>query len=256
MVDDFAPVDPGDWLTLGVELLRAVSSAALARGAAQLVVVTAHRDDAKRAALGQPDWASPRSGGSEPSTPSDTCPDGRCASGARSGTPTAAVSENGAVLDLAVLRTDDWQLWRRLRRAALENAPEAFGSTLAGWSGDGDTERRWRSRLDDVALNLVLRMDGDPVGMVSATAPGRDGDVELISLWVDPAARGVGVGDEAVRQVVAWAADTYPGSSVALSVKSNNRSARRLYERHGFVDAGPSPDDPAERLLRRRSTLH
>jgi len=114
----------------------------------------------------------------------------------------------------------------------------------------GDTEARWRARLGDVALNLVLVLDGDLIGMVSAVAPGADGTVKLISLWIAPAARGRGVGDEAVRWVVAWASDTYPLSSLALSVKSDNNPACRLYERHGFVDAGPSPEDSTERLMR------
>ena len=86
--------------------------------------------------------------------------------------------------------------------------------------------------------------------MVSATAPDIEGQVELISLWVAPAARGQGVGDEAIRQVLAWARREHPGSRIVLSVKTDNDSASRLYQRHGFVDAGPSPDDLDERLMR------
>jgi ribosomal protein S18 acetylase RimI-like enzyme len=155
------------------------------------------------------------------------------------------------VIDVLVLSSEDWQLWRELRRAALAEAPAAFGSTLAEWSGAGDKEQRWRARLDAVALNLVLTVTGEPAGMVSAIAPNADGAVELISLWVTPAARGRGVGDEAVDQVLSWTRAQYPGSHVLLSVKPDNEPARRLYERHGFLDAGPSPNDPAERLMRR-----
>ncbi len=50
-VDDFAVADPADWLTAGVDLLRAVCQAARERGAAQIVVVTGQLDEAKRAAL-------------------------------------------------------------------------------------------------------------------------------------------------------------------------------------------------------------
>lgn len=154
------------------------------------------------------------------------------------------------VIETLVLRADDWRLWRELRLAALTQAPAAFGSTLTEWSGAGDTEQRWRSRLHDVALNLVLIRDGVPVGMVSATAPDAEGQVELISLWVTPAARGRGVGDKAVRQVLAWARRAHPASRVVLSVKTDNDHAGRLYQRQGFVDAGPSPTDPDERLMR------
>jgi len=155
------------------------------------------------------------------------------------------------VLAVRVLTPHDWPLWRALRLAALTEAPGAFGSTLAQWSGSGDTERRWRDRLSSVALNLAIVADGDPIAMVSATTPDRSGEVELISLWVAPAGRGRGAGDEAVRQVVAWVRDRHPGHPVVLSVKVDNQHARRLYERHGFVDAGPSPDDDDERQMRR-----
>ena len=155
------------------------------------------------------------------------------------------------MIEVLVLTPDDWQLWRELRLAALTEAPAVFCSTLAEWGGAGDTEQRWRARLAEVALNLVLTVDGEPLGMVSATAPGPAGDVELISLWVAPAGRGRGLGDEAIRQVVDWAHDQHPGHALVLSVKNDNQPARALYRRHAFVDAGPSPDDPAERRMRR-----
>jgi len=90
---------------------------------------------------------------------------------------------------------------------------------------------------------ILDALDGDD----AVTAPGR------------PAAgprgrpRERGVGDEAVWGVVAWASDKYPGSSLVLSVKSDNTSACWLYERHGFVDAGPSAEDPTE-LANRSAT--
>ena len=128
------------------------------------------------------------------------------------------------------------------------DAPAAFGSTLAQWTGSGDGEDRWRSRLADVALNVVLLVDGEPAGMVSALDPNEDSAVELISMWVAPCARGQGVGDAAVRHVVSWA-QTEHGASVVLAVKTDNDHAVCLYQRHGFVDAGPSLDDPSERLM-------
>lgn len=154
---------------------------------------------------------------------------------------------------LAVRRLgeEDWRLWRRLRRAALAESPAAFGSTLAQWSGHGDREERWRARLRDVALHLVVESAGDPVGVVAATAPHDEGVVELVSLWVAPAARGTGVGDAAVEGVLAWASAEHPGADVVLSVAAGNAAAARLYARHGFADDGPSPEAGCERRLRR-----
>jgi RimJ/RimL family protein N-acetyltransferase len=155
------------------------------------------------------------------------------------------------VIETRFIGPDDWRVWRELRLAALADAPAAFSSTLAEWTGAGDVERRWRARLADVPLNLVVHDGGVPAGMVSGTAPDADGHVHLISMWAAPSFRGHGVGDEAVRQVVAWAAAEHPTSPLVLSVKAGNRHAIALYERHGFVDAGPSPDDPGERLMQR-----
>ena len=145
---------------------------------------------------------------------------------------------------------DGWRLWRELRLAALMEAPDAFGSTLREWSGAADTEQRWRARLEAVPLNLVVTCDGEPAGMVSAKGPEGDRPVELLSMWVAPACRGRGVGDEAIRRVLAWVSENCPGSDVELSVKAANDHAIRLYERHGFVDAGPSGYGPDERLMR------
>ncbi len=50
-VDDFTVADPDLWATVGVDLLAAVTREATDRGAAQVVVVTAARDEPKRAAL-------------------------------------------------------------------------------------------------------------------------------------------------------------------------------------------------------------
>jgi GNAT superfamily N-acetyltransferase len=51
LLDDFAVVDPASWLTVGLDLLKAVCDAAQERGAVQVVVVTAFQDAARRAAL-------------------------------------------------------------------------------------------------------------------------------------------------------------------------------------------------------------
>ena len=51
LVDDLAVADPSTWGTVGPLLLEAFRTWANGRGAAQMVVVTAHLDEAKRAVL-------------------------------------------------------------------------------------------------------------------------------------------------------------------------------------------------------------
>jgi ribosomal protein S18 acetylase RimI-like enzyme len=102
---------------------------------------------------------------------------------------------------LQTISAEEWTLWRELRLSALEEAPYAFGSTLADWQGDGDYESRWRDRLDSIPFNVIADLDDRPAGMVSATGPDAEGDVQFSSLWVAPFARGRGVGDSLLGAV-------------------------------------------------------
>ncbi|MFN2527220.1 MAG: GNAT family N-acetyltransferase [Candidatus Baltobacteraceae bacterium] len=139
---------------------------------------------------------------------------------------------------MVVLRTldvNDWQRWRLLRLQALTESPEAFSSTLADWQGEGDTEERWRQRLNDVPYNAIAELNGTDVGMVSATVPDRRGVIELISMWVAPTSRGTGAGDALVRSVIAWAEQQPSAKALHLCVVKESHRAIGLYERHGFT---------------------
>ncbi|MER6910714.1 GNAT family N-acetyltransferase [Streptomyces sp. NPDC000594] len=161
------------------------------------------------------------------------------------------------MVEVRALDPDDWPLWRGLRLAALAEAPRAFGSTLGDWQGEGDREERWRARLGiPGALDLVALLDGRPVGMASGVPegpePGGSGAVELISVWVDPAARGRGVGDRLIQEIETWAAGR-GAPLLKLSVRHGNDTALALYTRHGFRDTGEPgallPDGTGQTVL-------
>jgi ribosomal protein S18 acetylase RimI-like enzyme len=145
------------------------------------------------------------------------------------------------------LGVGDWLVWRSVRLEALADAPAAFGSTLAEWVDAPDD--RWRARIRDVPLNLIARLDDRPVGQVGATRTGRPGAVELISMWVSPAARGAGMGDALVDAVISWAASE-GATQVELSVKESNGPALPLYVRHGFPVIGAGDDEDELRMIR------
>ncbi len=142
------------------------------------------------------------------------------------------------------LTEDQWAEWRALRLAALAADPEGFGSTMADWSGPGDAESRWRGRLVGIALNLLADLDGEAVGMLSASLP-VEGTAELFSMWVAPAARGHGVGDALIGAALRWVG-TQGARRVTLDVRQGNLPAIALYRRHGFYDVGTAsaPGDP------------
>ena len=150
-------------------------------------------------------------------------------------------------IELRRATADDWEAWRPVRLRALADAPHAFGSTLQDWANA--PEHRWRTRLsipgalDLLAVDTAAEVPGTVVGMASGIPPtGPDGPAELISMWVDPAARGRGVARALIEAIAVWAA-TSGATELELSVLPDNAVARRAYERVGF-SARDEPGDP------------
>jgi GNAT superfamily N-acetyltransferase len=81
--------------------------------------------------------------------------------------------------------------------------------------------------LDDADLVLLA----DDVGVAAATASGRMWFLEVV--YVQPDARGRGVGVELIREV-ARRAQAAGAEMVELEVLESNEAARRLYDRLGF----------------------
>lgn len=80
--------------------------------------------------------------------------------------------------------------------------------------------------------------DAPPPGFVLARAGG--GEAEILTIGVDPAARGQGIG----RRLLAAAAATALAAgadSLFLEVAKDNEEALRLYERFGFYLVGIRP---------------
>jgi GNAT superfamily N-acetyltransferase len=145
-----------------------------------------------------------------------------------------------AEADIRILEEDDWRLYREVRLAALREAPEAFGSTLA--RERVFTEETWRGRLAPRSVFLAER-EGEPrglIGVVPADSPDPGAPArlaEFVSMWVNPSARGRGVGDLLIRSALRWAHDQ-GYSDVGLWVTEHNHHAERLYTRHGFQRTG------------------
>jgi ribosomal protein S18 acetylase RimI-like enzyme len=143
------------------------------------------------------------------------------------------------VYEIRIVGADDWAVWRVVRLAALTEAPNAFGSTLLQWQGEGDSEERWRDRLSiPGARDLLAFRDGGAVGMLSGVPDQAAHDrVWLISMWVAPTDRGSTLSDQLIEDIVGWAGAT-GRTSVNLMVRQNNVTAIKLYRRCGFVETG------------------
>ncbi len=125
---------------------------------------------------------------------------------------------------------------RDVRLRALADAPDAFASTLARELERTDAD--WQRWTTSGATFLCEDASGVAMGVAAARPDfGGAAIVWLQSMWVDPAARGVGVGDTLVQAVLSWAQDSgYP--ELRLHVRDGNVPAERLYARNGFVAMG------------------
>jgi GNAT superfamily N-acetyltransferase len=149
------------------------------------------------------------------------------------------------VLDVERLDTASWARLSRLRLRALDDTPEAFGSSADAERHHG--ERAWR-RLAGLGPWWLAVGDGLDVGLVAGGH--RDGHAAsrwVYSMWVDPAWRGRGVAAALLDAVVGWAVDE-GAARLGLDVTDRVPRARRFYERHGFKATGvvePLPRDPS-----------
>src|SRR5690349_17417143 len=154
------------------------------------------------------------------------------------------------MIEARVLTDDDWVLWRELRLYALAEAPYAFRSRLTDWQGEGDREDRWRSRLAIAgSYNLLASVDGEVTGMASGVPTDEPGILELISVYVAPHGRGLGVGDLLVQRVEQWGRQA-GAAELRLAVADGNRNAWSLYARNGFSETNVRGDLTADGLHR------
>jgi ribosomal protein S18 acetylase RimI-like enzyme len=127
------------------------------------------------------------------------------------------------------LTEEEWPTARALRLRSLLADPRAFGSTHDANAALPD--ENWQRRVATEAW-FVAGDAGVAVGV-----PLGDDRVELTGMWLDPSARGTGLADALIAEVIAWA-EASGGRHLELVVALENDAARRLYERHGFARTG------------------
>lgn len=164
-------------------------------------------------------------------------------------------------MDVRRLRADEGARLRAIRLRALANAPAAFGDTLA--AATTRPEDDWRTRATNAAAGgryalFVAEEQGHWFGLAGGLFEDETPDeAELVSMWVDPAARGRGLGRRLVEVVTDWAR-AHGAVRMRLWVTEGNAPAVALYERFGFSftgEAGPLPSNPALRELAMRRPL-
>ena len=138
--------------------------------------------------------------------------------------------------------------FKSVRLAALKDSPFAFGSTYAKESSflDSEWEQRVKQWKGDQA-NCLLAWDGNhPCGIAASSVDKKDSSrAHLVSMWVAPSHRSLGVGRLLVQGIIDWGRNRGV-QTLALMVTSSNSNAAGFYECIGFRKTGrkePYPND-------------
>ncbi len=145
------------------------------------------------------------------------------------------------------IRPDDALAVRDIRLRALASDPLAFGSTFA--AEVLRSEAVWIERAErqaagsDRTMLLALR-DDVIVGVIRAD---RDTDREdvfgVYGVWVAPEERRAGIGARLLTAIEKWILGS-GGRMAQLFVSDQAPSARRLYERAGYLPDGRTEPSP------------
>jgi ribosomal protein S18 acetylase RimI-like enzyme len=164
------------------------------------------------------------------------------------GQPSHETDETNPMTNLRILTPDDAEAFWRLRLQAFRGEPLAFGSTAEDHAGRplSEVARELGQSEDHYAVGAFLSADRGEVlvGMLGLDRDRRTKRRHRAKVWgmyVDPPARGRGVGQALVDEIVARARRTAGLEQLYLTVMADNASARRLYERAGFAVYGRAP---------------
>jgi GNAT superfamily N-acetyltransferase len=142
------------------------------------------------------------------------------------------------------LTQDEGPRLRSIRLRALQDAPDAFGTTFEQASANSDEV--WAKQVVDLPTFVAVE-GGRDVAMVRCARDQHSADTGwLLSMWVAPEFRRAHVGAVLIDLVVAWARANGI-SRLVLDVADLNAPAIALYEAKGFIPNGKSGSMPPPR---------
>lgn len=172
------------------------------------------------------------------------------------------------------LRPSDVAIYRLVRLRALSEAPSQFSSTFTRELAF--TMDKWKGRIENPdgitflatsqpTLELADALNSEDwiepyqfeasdsvyYGLIICLQSYEvQTDAFIAGFWVAPSARFQGIGQTLIEKALTWAkSHGEPNKkfmTVLLDVHTSNLTARRVYERSGFISTGTSPDDSEE----------
>jgi ribosomal protein S18 acetylase RimI-like enzyme len=143
---------------------------------------------------------------------------------------------NIAQIDIRPLRPEDATAYRAIRLEAMRHNPEAFAST---YEIEAERPLTWFAQRQSGAEIFGAFRGGDLLG-IAGYIPQQGAKTShkavLVGMYVQPAARGHGIGRRLVEAVIGHARSRV--ELLQLSVVGGNEAARRLYAGLGFMEYG------------------
>lgn len=128
---------------------------------------------------------------------------------------------------------EDWPELKRIRLAALLDAPAAFG--VSHTSAAAYTDDAWRDRAAGRGpARYILAFEGNEAVGIVAHVPDAKQELNLIALWVAPSQRGTSTASRLIDAVKSYARNN-GHTRLFLDVAPENQRASAFYQKHGFV---------------------
>lgn len=145
------------------------------------------------------------------------------------------------MIHITTLPPGEWEKYRLIRLEALQDSPQAFGTTLK--EAQAEPESFWRERLEQAALGervwLFFAQEGaDIMGTIGAyTEEGEHNEhvANIVGFFVSPHARGKGVGEKLFSTILKTLQDVPRIVKIYLRVTTTQTPAIAIYEKYGFT---------------------
>ncbi|WP_039042322.1 GNAT family N-acetyltransferase [Sporosarcina sp. ZBG7A] len=130
----------------------------------------------------------------------------------------------------------DAESYLTLRLKALQNSPEAFGSTYEEEKDYPVDKYKIRFQSED-SFTFGAFENGELVGMITLVKEQRIKlchKATIVAMYVSPEKRGSGIGKALVKEAVRTAIELQGVEQVYLTVVTTNKTAKKLYSLLGF----------------------
>ena len=142
-------------------------------------------------------------------------------------------------MKIRLLTLEDWQIWRALRLEALQNSPETLASSKK--EEIGYSQKEWEDKLtkSDIFGAFIDNKLISAVGFHRLNRLKTMHRGDLFAMYVTPEFRGQGIASQLIETVINYAKSRV--IQLHLSCVTNNESAVKLYQKHGFKIYGTEP---------------